>query len=135
MRQNRMKAVGILLVVAVIVILVLSIWFGEKGKRELNRLSPSEVKEIFITDPVSDYTITDEESIAELLEVLKLDHLKRILFAAKKDGFRYMIDVKENNGKTVEIVVLSDRIVINHQTYSISPEYFDRINKKYSDFN
>ena len=98
------------------------------GKNNLNKINSSEVREIEITNPVSNYTITNHEDIQNLMEILHKTKFKRDYFHKYTDGFAYMIEIRLDSGKTTHISIRSDSATINQHFYQSSASLCDELN-------
>ncbi|MBE5924202.1 MAG: hypothetical protein E7271_07025 [Lachnospiraceae bacterium] len=108
------------------------------GGNNLNKINSSEVQEIEITNPRSNFTITNQKDIQNLLKVLQKTELNRKYFHSHPDGFAFMIEIRLVSGETTHISIRSDSATIDRNFYkspaSLCDEvdsYFESIKNKY----
>ena len=104
----------------------------------MNKINSSEVQEIEITNPISCFTITNQEDIKNLLEILNKTEFKRDYFHEYPDGFAFMIEIRLVSGETTHISIRSDSSTIDRHFYqspaSLCDEvdsFFESMKKKY----
>ena len=125
----------IIILLLFLVVLGLFLFFGGNN---LNKINSSEIQEIEITNPVSSVTITNQEDIQKLLEILQKPELKRDYFHSYPDGFAFLIDIRLASGESSHITIRSDSVTVDRYFYkspaSLCDEvdsFFESINNKY----
>lgn len=138
-----MKRMIIILTIVVAVVFVVSIvvWVrNSSNNREYTGTSDIEgltdmdkvsIQEITIHNPSEYYTITDQDDIQLLFTVLQSMKL-RSKSNSNKEGFAFLLDIKINNDKKINMSILSKDIRINGQNYEPDKDYCDIIRKIYN---
>jgi hypothetical protein len=123
--------------ILIIIIIAIAVWVRSSNANPLKNINTEDIVEMTIGDPTKYYSITEDEDIQTLFNVLKSMNLSRG-FNRQKEGFAFFIDIKLKSGEKAFISILSKDIIINNHNYKPDKDYcdsireiFDTLAKKY----
>lgn len=129
-----MKKKGISLIIVGLVVVIFYIYFGGKSSNDIARLNSSDVRKITVNRVTGYYTITDQEDIEKILDILKSMRLRRT-FPHNKDGMIANLDIYEkNSNQDCNVLILGNDITINQKNYKFVQNYSDELIKLFTDF-
>lgn len=141
-----MKKRKTVLIVFTAIAIVISIvaWSGNNSNNledtdisnieEITDVNIASIEVITLHNPAQYYTITNQDDIQLLFTTLQSMKL-RSKPNSNKDGFAFLIDIKTQNGETINMSILSEDIKINGKTYKPDKDYCDTIRKIFDELS
>jgi uncharacterized protein YrzB (UPF0473 family) len=122
-------------ILTIITIVAITVWLSGTNLNPLKDKNTDDIVEIIFSNPTNYYTITEQEDIETLFEVLKSMNLSRKLNNSIKDGFAFLIEIKFESGETVEMSILSKVIRMNNHNYKSDEDYLNSIREIFNTFS
>lgn len=119
------KKVIIIVAGAVVAILLAILWFTGRNIHVLEDVNPSDIKEVYFSNPANNMTITDADDIKKIVDLISSMELDKTI-SSNKDGFGYDIRIYYKDGKETTIVFASE-IIVDSQCYDSDEEYYDEV--------
>lgn len=120
--------------IAVFILIALClIWNKARYKNVMEDINLSTVDKVIIYNPAENISITQQEDICNILQVLQSMNLKKS-FPVSKDGYAFLIEIYHVDGKVTSIVMTSEYLVINDIFYKCERDYCEDVRKLYDEF-
>ncbi len=117
-RYSMKKRNIVVLVVAIMVITVMICCFLARTTYVAQDIETANIKEISINAQTGEVIISEQEEIAEAMDIIDDIKVRRILPRSNMYGGTYVIKITENNGEIFKMSVRSDCIIIDDSTHS-----------------
>lgn len=132
-----MKKRIFVVVIDAVVIILAAIFIGkivyEKNNSQSAWRTESGIKDIVFGNSVSYYTVTDEEDIKRVLDAVGESELEEIEDNEMVYGYAAVINIRYQSGKSDEIVIRSNTVVMQGKSYKCTEEYCNRILSLYDE--